>query len=182
MNTAYTAPAYVVHGNWSPEHRKHPAFAFLEAFCKKFYDAGKRKEGEFIDWVADDYSNTMHTAEHVSNSKEEAWDHHDAFYSKPLAAHTHTPSTIIAIEKSDGWDVYSHTLLYLNLEGTPASEEKKVRNDDDGLEYDMVLPAFYIFDLVKDPAGKHHGIKIRHTKTVLDAGSVDQALARRGVK
>lgn len=73
----------------------------------------------------------MHNGEHVNERKTEAWDHHDNFYGIAMTAAAHIPSTMVAIDKDDGWDIYSYTLLYLNLEETPASGESRVKNDDD---------------------------------------------------
>lgn len=130
---------------------------------------------------------TPHADKFESNADDHGYSGDRAFsqariklYAEPLGEHAHFNETLVAIGSSGGYDVYAQMLLFENVACSPAEGEIKVK-DEKGKEWEVQIPVYYHFNLVKDSTAKHDGLKIRHISTIKDTGVVNDKLDARGI-
>lgn len=94
-----------------------------------------------------------------------------------FAAHLHDPNFLSCTETKDGWDMIGQANVFGNLH--VEGKEPKVK-DSMGKEWDVMTPAAFHFEYVRDGKAKHDGVKLQSTKTFCDSGPALMLMLKRG--
>jgi len=154
----------------------HPAINLMENFTNNAIGGLQYQSGTpYSDWYIDDL--TMYKANgEVIHSGKKAWVEGLPSTYGPFKAHLHDPDSLSCYETKDGWDMIGQVDVYTNLhiEGS----EPKVK-DSSGKEWDVVTPAAFHFQYVKDSKANHDGIRLKSTKILCNSGPAHILMLKR---
>ncbi|EXJ68737.1 uncharacterized protein A1O5_08531 [Cladophialophora psammophila CBS 110553] len=170
-----TKPAFVYAGNWGDETRKHPAMKWMEDYTRFVDDRNFDKP--FSEWHTEDSS--FHKADGtVVSGGAEAWKEAEKTFSI-FTSFLHRPYFVMCTETENGWEAMAQAHFYANMVGQPAAGEKKV-TDPEGNAWDIVVPAGFHFEYVRDGGAIHDGLLLKRNETMLDTWPIMQVLIKRG--
>lgn len=169
-----TKPVFIASGSDWDAYRSHPAMAFMEKLSVGF-DSGEAKEDPWQDWVADDFVYRKPNGQTFTG--QEAWE----VNKKDFATFTkqyHQPVLSVVWETATGWEMFGQATFFANL---PGPEGAKAATDAKGEKWDVSTYAAFHFEYVKDPSGKHGGIKLKKQYSFADSMPVVVECIKRGI-
>lgn len=142
------------------------------------FDSGDHSQ--VSEWLAKDYTATQPSGVDSEASGNAAFEAIKSLHEKLLTEYRHVLTSTIVVDMENGYKIMSYADMYANLLAVSALNPMKI-SDPDGKKWDLKVPCFSEWDLVKDANSKHHGLLIKSTKAIFDQNEVLERVKQKGV-
>ena len=153
MTSFPTVPSFAVaSAGWSEELLAHPAMRFMQSHDADMGSPGAAAHRAKPYFATPSFRYTKSTGQSMTGAEAV-----EAGYAEMVmfAAHKHEPVICVLTELEDGRDGYrlfAHAKMYVDLQGAPEGAEKKAI-DADGRAWELSLGGAFLCDIIKDDSG-----------------------------